>query len=203
VCPPPVPRSYSHPRCKALSSSVPSATAHLGNARSGDLYAGEDRATLCPRNPFPLTTTSHAPLPGSGQGPGAKALQRVTVAPHTVVIIGTRPLCMPLHTVGCSADRTPPLPGHIQARGTQSCRLCRTMTTPHVNGSYALGRVIGLQGCGWRRLLGNVLVPISDKTASVGRGPPGVWPAPSLHTVTAAYGLARIILHVVRYFHGE
>src|SRR5919109_5315275 len=85
VFPPPVPRWYSRPRCKAPPSSNHSSTLHLGDTGTRSLDAVENLGELLPRVTPPLAAPPVQPLTRTVHGPMEKAVQRAGVASHAVV----------------------------------------------------------------------------------------------------------------------
>src|SRR5262245_49308852 len=87
VFPPPVPRWYAHPRCKAELAGQHASTLNLSDAGPRYLDVVEDPGTLLPRVAARLASPPVAPLERTGHGPLEKAGERAGVPAHAVIVI--------------------------------------------------------------------------------------------------------------------
>jgi hypothetical protein len=87
VCPHPVPRLYSLPRCKAPFSSIHPLASDCGHA--GTCYPDPVKhlGERLPSITLALAASSVKPPVRTLYGPSEEALKRVEVTPHTVVLI--------------------------------------------------------------------------------------------------------------------
>ena len=94
VFPPPVPRLYSPPRCKAEPSSIHSSTSDFGDVRPCYLYSVEDLGELLPGGTAPLAASPVEPLKRTVHGPIEEAVQRAGVPSHPVVMVVASQPCV-------------------------------------------------------------------------------------------------------------
>src|SRR5882724_2430283 len=86
VCPHPVPRLYSRPRCKAPPSSIHAPPADFGDVGLRDLYTVEKPGELLPGHTLSLTASPVEPCKRTVHGLIEEAVQRAGVPSHPVVI---------------------------------------------------------------------------------------------------------------------
>ena len=108
VFPHPVPRWYSRPRCKALSSREHPPSLALRDTWPCYVYPIEALSALLPGETLPLPTAPIAPCERTAYGSLEKAVQRANVAVQTVVVIvAPEPGVQPL--VACTPQQVPML----------------------------------------------------------------------------------------------
>src|SRR5262249_15310150 len=87
VFPPPVPRLYSHPRCKAELSGKHASTFDFRDAGPCYLDAVEDPGKLLPGVAALLTSPPVEPLERTVHGPTEQAGERAGVSSHAVRVV--------------------------------------------------------------------------------------------------------------------